>query len=517
MIRTPAFWQPQRRKLVSISNAAATGMHSRNLIATKTDRATISFWLKRTSSDSFDTFWASNVGGYQIYNNTGNTSLLARVPSNKAANAASYAIGDWHHFIVRVGFGFSGATDLEIWRDGVLIDTNVNGISSTELTTAGRHWLFGDDSVTTNTDGGYTAEAFDICQFDGIIPIDDLNFRNGRWQDLPESSKRELIWRMDGQGPDAGWDSSERGNHFVVENGGVTLSLDGLPPGANEWIMRSIPYVPAVVAGGIDFLADKGDYVLSGKSASISINRLVSMDAGAYTLAGQDLSILQTVAVPMDLGTFTHTGQSADITRQLQFSADLGTYTLAGQIVDITRQIPIVANLGTYTLDGQIVTVLKQIPIVADLGTYNLAGQSAELTRNLIISADLGTYTFSGKDLSILESSVIPMDTGTFALAGQSATITRQLSLSMDLGTYTLAGQSVDVTRQIPVITDLGTYALTGQSANITRQLNIVANLGTFTLTGQSANVSILAGPLSNDRVQAMHFQRHYEPIAVGA
>lgn len=237
----PASGPVTRRKLISVSNSAATGMHSTSNLTMAAAEVTVSFWWRPTSNSTANggkTMWAGHAGNYQIYTGAGAAAnvvqMRARMDGSTAADQTTgCAFETWSFVAVHLGQNHNGALDVEIFVDGVSDgDTNSSG-GSTEMTTAGTHYVAGDDASGSPTDDGIIGEWFDFCVFDGIIDLADLQFDTGNWTDLSATAKAALKYRLDGQNAgNPGADSSGNGNHFTVENTGVTLSDSGLPPGA---------------------------------------------------------------------------------------------------------------------------------------------------------------------------------------------------------------------------------------------------------------------------------------------
>lgn len=228
-----------RRKLVSTSVSAGTGMHSTSDIpaAAGTSR-TVAFWWRPTaaSGNSTNTVLASETGQFQVYTDSSDNTLLkarAETGSGLTADLASTALDKWTHVLIHAGTDFNGTDDLEIYEDGVSIDTKTSITVSSELISAGVWFLLGDDPAAgTTTDDGCIGQLFDVCLFDGIIALADTNFDTGSWKDLSSTGEAALVFRIDGQNAaDPGEDSSGNANHFTVESSGVTLSEMGLPPG----------------------------------------------------------------------------------------------------------------------------------------------------------------------------------------------------------------------------------------------------------------------------------------------
>lgn len=236
-----------RRKLVSTSTAANTGMHGSIPAASFAgDEITVCFWWKTPSASDgnpLNTVWASQTGEYQIYtNSSGNENeFSARMDGSKptAGRASPGAEGDWVFVWYTAGIDHNFSDDVRIsLTDGTTTESANrvdSGSPADDLTAAHTQYVLGDDANGSPTDDGFKGEIFDLCVFDGIISDADLNHDgSGEWKDLSATAKAALVYRLDGQNAsDPGEDSSGNGNDFTVESSGVTLSDTDLPPGAN--------------------------------------------------------------------------------------------------------------------------------------------------------------------------------------------------------------------------------------------------------------------------------------------
>lgn len=231
-----------RRKLVSTATTAGTGMHSTSTITMAADDVTLAFWWRptdNTGANYANTVFAGHAGQYQVY--TGNTSaatavnLQARMDGTNASTVTTGAALDtWCHVLIHFGQNHSSTTDVEVYINGSSEATVTGASASTEMTTAGTHYILGDDASGSATDDGCIGEIFDLCVFDGIIAVGDTNYNAGSWKDLSATGLAALKYRIDGQNEaDPGEDSSGNGHDFTVESSGVTLSDTGLPTGAN--------------------------------------------------------------------------------------------------------------------------------------------------------------------------------------------------------------------------------------------------------------------------------------------
>lgn len=231
-----------RRKLVSTSRAANTGMHSTSTITMAGINVTVAFWWRPTSIEGAgyaDTVWAGHAGNYQIYTGSGSSANVVNLvcrchTSTSAGPTSSCSQNTWVHVLAHLGEDHASTTDAEIFINGSSEGTQTASASSTEMSSAGTHYILGDDASGSTTDDGCVGEIFDLCVFDGIIAIGDTNYNAGSWKDLSATGLSALKYRIDGQNVSAvGEDSSGNGHDFTVESSGVTLSDTGLPTGAN--------------------------------------------------------------------------------------------------------------------------------------------------------------------------------------------------------------------------------------------------------------------------------------------
>jgi hypothetical protein len=69
----------------------------------------------------------------------------------------------------------------------------------------------------------------------------------------------------------------------------------------------------ALQTGAFTLTADAGAYVLSGQTANLKADRILSVDAGAYSLAGQDVGLKAGRVLAADAGSYVLLGQNADL------------------------------------------------------------------------------------------------------------------------------------------------------------------------------------------------------------
>lgn len=238
-----------RRKLVSVSSAAATGMRTAFPSSTfSSDQVTVSFWWKKNSSNASNTMWATQTGKYQLFSGPSSGSQQDRVTSRMDGSTAVTPIdggtadGTWIFVVGQHGLDHSGTTDVYLSVDdgvgGSASGTvTTSGASSDDITAAHTQYFICDDldaGTGGASDDGFIGEFFDFCVFDGIIAVGELQHDgSGNWQDLSTTAKAALVVRYDGQSStNAGLDTSGNGFDATVENSGITTSATGLPAGA---------------------------------------------------------------------------------------------------------------------------------------------------------------------------------------------------------------------------------------------------------------------------------------------
>ena len=93
------------------------------------------------------------------------------------------------------------------------------------------------------------------------------------------------------------------------------------------------------VPGDFVLVADAGSYSLTGQAATLIYDRVAGADTGAYTLTGQAANLEHHRVLPALTGTYVLTGQDATLTvaRLIFLDAEAGSYTLTGQSVTFTR------------------------------------------------------------------------------------------------------------------------------------------------------------------------------------
>lgn len=235
-----------RRKLVSVSNSAATGMrYAFSSSVFSSDTMTISFWWKKSSTNISKTIWASHTGQYQIYTGSSTASqqdkIAARMNGTTQVSLLDGGTSDGTWIFVYASFGIDHNGTIDVYAS---VDDGVGGFdsgnvtngtaSSDDLTAAHTQYFICDDNAGGASDDGFIGEIFDMCVFDGYIAIGNMQHDgSGNWQDLSATAKAALVVRYDGQSStNAGLDTSGNGFHATVENSGITVSATGLPSGA---------------------------------------------------------------------------------------------------------------------------------------------------------------------------------------------------------------------------------------------------------------------------------------------
>jgi hypothetical protein len=94
-------------------------------------------------------------------------------------------------------------------------------------------------------------------------------------------------------------------------------------------------WVPVSSSGAYTLTADHGTYAVSGQTANIFKNKLITAGQGNYSITGQAATITHTTAggytLVADKGDYTYTGQTATLKRSKLIAANSGTYSIAGQ------------------------------------------------------------------------------------------------------------------------------------------------------------------------------------------
>ena len=187
-----------------------------------TGALTLSAWVKTTDTSSFEVIIGkdnitSGSRSYMLYKST-NVLAFVNFQSNSASNViGTTAIndGNWHHVM-----GVNDGTDLKIYVDGTLDNTNIGGggtidngnfdfrIGSRGGTASQRGYFTGtiDEVAVWNSDQSANASTF------GASPIDLSSYSPLSW------------WRFEGSGTTA-TDSGSGGNNGTLTNG-VTRSTD---------------------------------------------------------------------------------------------------------------------------------------------------------------------------------------------------------------------------------------------------------------------------------------------------
>ena len=463
-----------RKKLVSLSANANTGMRSiLDIPGRPEDNFTICAWV-RIGTQASNTLWASQNGHAQLYNGTTGSarySMRGRHYNNKAADSIEFGEMVWGHIVYQHGLNFQSTIDVKMFSNGDFTNSHTGGSASTDITTDGFHWFLGDDATTT-TDDGFIGEMFDFCFMDGIIPPGELNYSNGKWVDLTEFAKSKCVYRLDGQTSEPGHDSSGGNNHFQVENGGVTLSLDDLPPGANVLEVFPVSYLPAPAAGGAD---------ITGTGAIDTTTPTLS-GTGERTVTGTGTPLIA-IATLSGTGKITVTGSgainstlpalsgTAEVVKTGTGAIDTPVTTLSGTgAVVFTGTGSISATVATLSGTGKITVTgsgTPSIPVTTLSGTGKIT-KTGTGAINTTLPAIAGTGTVGDV---VTGSGAI--DTTVATLAGT--------------GVITVTGSGA-ITAQMPALSGTGAIGRTGSGAIETPAANLsgTGNVAT-TVTGTGA------------------------------
>ena len=515
------FKRVTRKKLISLSASANTGMRSvLDIPGRPEDNFTICGWV-RINTQSANTIWASQTGAAQLFNgNSGDAryGLRGRHHSNKIADGEIFGQMVWGHVIYQHGLNFQATIDVKMITNGVFQNSHTGGASTTDITTDGFHWFMGDDSTTT-TDDGFIGEAFDFCFIDGIIDPDELNYANGKWQDLSEHAKSKCVYRLDGQTSDPGYDSSGANHHFQVEQGGVTLSLDDLPPGANQYELGPIPWLPNLAAGGditgsgaistpVPTLSGTGEVETTGSGA---INTTIPSlsGAGLITKTGSG-AINTTVPTLSGTGEVTKTGSGA-INAPVPALSGTGEVSVVGSGA-ISTPVPTLSASGGIekTGSGAINTTLPTLSGTGGIektgsGAINtplptLAGTGSvgdDITGSGAINTTLPTLSGSG-GLTKTGSGAINTTLPTLSGAGEitktgSGAISTPIVTTSGTGNMGRSGSGA-ITAPVPTLSGSGTVGgvITGSGA-ISTTIPSLSGTGELTKTGTGAIATPIA------------------------
>jgi concanavalin A-like lectin/glucanase superfamily protein len=452
----PEFGQVQRKKLVSTSEASNTGMHSTLPIpGMPTDNLTLSFWVRLTGSQAFNTLWASKAGEVQVFTGgAGTYDIRSRHYNNKAVIGTVFGQNTWAHICIHHGLDFDGGVDLRQYTDGANPVTISDGTLGTDVQATATQWLMGDDATTT-TDDGFIGELFDFCVFDGIIPLQDLNFKGGKWVDLSDKAKDACVYRIDGQASDPGHDSSGKNHHFTVESSGVTLSATGLPPGANEKHFDPVAYLPAAATGAI-----------TGSGAiSTSVTTLVGTGEVENTASG---AIATTVATLSGTGKMGRSGSGA-INAPVSTLSGTGELTKTGSGA-INTTVATLSGTGEVSATGS-GAISATVAALSGTGKITVTGSG---TPSVPVTTLSGTAEITKTGTGAL-STTLPALSGTGTVGNiitGSGVINTTIAALSATGEITVTGSGA-INAQLPALSGTGVIGRSGSGAISTTVANL--------------------------------------------
>jgi hypothetical protein len=242
------------------------------------------------------------------------------------------------------------------------------------------------------------------------------------------------------------------GSPYDVDIDGDTVS--------GTWDIGADEYVSG--GGGYTLTASSGSMTLTGQSASLLFDRILSAGAGSVVLSGQDVSLLRDALLAAEAGAYALTGQDASLLLNRLLSADAGSVALTGYDVTLTY-----TPTGGYTLS-------------AESGSFTLAGSDASLLMGRKLAAESGSITLDGQAASLLFNRLLASDAGTFTVAGADADLLRDYKLAAGAGSITLSGQSVTLDYSGEVLPD-GTVSITFTVKQPSTASSVSAPSTTFT------------------------------------
>lgn len=188
-------------------------------------------------------------------------------------------------------------------------------------------------------------------------------------------------------------------------------------------------------ANAYTLTAQTGSYSVSGVSAGVNHNRLLSASAGSYSLSGVDAiitkgSALNNYVLTAQAGSYSKTGVSASINRGRVLTVSAGSYSLSGVNANLYRNRALTSSAGAYSVSGVSANITYtpaavNYTLTAQAGSYTLAGVSASISKNRVLTASAGNFSVSGVNAGLNVGKVLTASAGSYAITGQNATITR--------------------------------------------------------------------------------------------
>ena len=211
--------------------------------------------------------------------------------------------------------------------------------------------------------------------------------------------------------------------------------------------------------------ANSGSYSLTGQTAGLLKNSLVSCSAGSYTLTGTDAGVFYNHVVTIDSGSYTLSLTDAGLLKSTILTVASGSYTFTGTDVGFLKSFVLTANSGSYTLSGTDAGLLKTTIMTVDSGSYIFTGSDIGFLKGLILTVSSGSFTYSPTDAGLLKTWLLPIDSGSYLLSLADATLFKSYICVADSGSYILSLTDASILKTWLLTVNSGNYVLTGTNA----------------------------------------------------
>lgn len=165
---------------------------------------------------------------------------------------------------------------------------------------------------------------------------------------------------------------------------------------------------------------------------SARVDRETSTSSGAtsvgYTASAEDCALVAlaigeisgAITLAADAGSFTITGTTASLERNRLVSAVTGTFTISGTAASLEFNRLLSAGVGSYLITGTAANLFKGIVMSAVSGGFAITGTAAGLLRAYIMALASGSYTITGTaaTLAILRFLTLLASSGAFVITG---------------------------------------------------------------------------------------------------
>ena len=143
---------------------------------------------------------------------------------------------------------------------------------------------------------------------------------------------------------------------------------------------RHVGY-PGFTSEGVVLIADGATYLLSGNSANLLYNKLISASSSSFILNGQD----------------------AVLKSDRYFTCSYAQYNLTGNNANLNASRILGANNTSFTLSGQDAAFFKAFNLSSESGQIVFTGQDAALKKNSLLTANSSSFILSGQNVTFFK------------------------------------------------------------------------------------------------------------------